>query len=295
MPILHALSRARCGFSAAAITVLCLPATSAAADTVAGTGGLGFEQAAVTTLACADGQAGKCPRGALLRLKGSGLEKTRVVRFVGGKGRGDDRTAKPISRSAHRVVVEVPQSARSGAVNAVVKDEVLRGPELTVLPTPRADDPASGGTTPVALERGVFPVAGKHSFGTFVNGFGGGRGHQGQDILAKCGVPVRAALGGTVYTVDVQSAAGNYVVINANDGTSQAYMHLIERSKLDKGDRVVAGDLIGNVGQTGHASACHLHFELWTAPGWYQGGEAVDPLPLLKSWDSAAVSASLAP
>lgn len=294
MPILHALARARCGFTAAAVTILCLPA-AAAAEQVAGTGGAGFEKPSVTALSCDDGHAEQCPRGSLLKLKGSGLEKTRVVRFLGGKGRKDDRTAKPISRSPHRVVVEVPDAARTGAVNAVLKGAVLRGPTLTVLPTPKAEDIVSGGTTPVAQERGVFPVAGKHSFGTFVNTFGGGRGHQGQDVLAKCGVPVLAGLGGTVYTVDVQSAAGNYVVINANDGTSQAYMHLIKPSKLDKGDRVVAGDLIGNIGQTGHATTCHLHFELWTAPGWYQGGEAIDPLPLLKSWDRAAVSASVTP
>ncbi len=35
--------------------------------------------------------------------------------------------------------------------------------------------------------------------------------------------------------------------------------------------------------QTGRASTCHLHFELWTAPGWYEGGKPIDPLPLLKS------------
>ena len=30
---------------------------------------------------------------------------------------------------------------------------------------------------------------------------------------------------------------------------------------------------------------CHLHFEEWTAPGWYDGGHPVDPLPDLKRWD----------
>lgn len=42
---------------------------------------------------------------------------------------------------------------------------------------------------------------------------------------------------------------------------------------------------IGAVGRTGNATACLLHFELWSAPGWYEGGSAFDPVPQLKAWD----------
>ena len=42
------------------------------------------------------------------------------------------------------------------------------------------------------------------------------------------------------------------------------------------------------VGQTGNASACHLHFEMWSAPGYYTGGSVIDPLPYLKRWDKRA-------
>ena len=41
----------------------------------------------------------------------------------------------------------------------------------------------------------------------------------------------------------------------------------------------------GVVGETGDATACHLHFEIWTAPGWYAGGAPIDPLETLQAWD----------
>jgi murein DD-endopeptidase MepM/ murein hydrolase activator NlpD len=82
------------------------------------------------------------------------------------------------------------------------------------------------------------------------------------------------------------SAAGYYVVINAaNTGVDHAYMHLAAPSAYDEGDRVRTGDQIGVVGQTGRAYGCHLHFEMWSAPGWYTGGRPFDPLSALRAWD----------
>ncbi len=120
--------------------------------------------------------------------------------------------------------------------------------------------------------------------------FGAGRSghtHQGQDVMADCGTPLAAARGGIVQYSGYQSAAGNYVVIDGRGtGYDTAYMHLREPSPLQTGDPVRTGQPIGVVGDTGDATACHLHFELWTAPGWYEGGSPVDPLPYLKMWDS---------
>jgi len=96
-----------------------------------------------------------------------------------------------------------------------------------------------------------------------------------------------AARGGRVQYSGYHGEAGNYIVIDGSaTGTDYAYMHLAEPSPFRKGDRVYTGQRIGSVGRTGNATACHLHFELWTAPGWYEGGHPFDPLPSLKAWDA---------
>jgi murein DD-endopeptidase MepM/ murein hydrolase activator NlpD len=136
----------------------------------------------------------------------------------------------------------------------------------------------------------AFPILGPHDYGGAGGRFGAGRSghtHEGQDVMADCGLPLVAARGGRVQYSGYQGAAGNYVVIDGK-GTSYdtAYMHLLEPSPLQEGDLVRTGQPIGVVGQTGDATACHLHFEIWTAPGWYEGGSPIDPLPYLERWDA---------
>ena len=133
----------------------------------------------------------------------------------------------------------------------------------------------------------IFPIRGKHNLGyTDTNNFGGGRDHKGQDMFAKCGTPLAAARGGRVQFAGYHSAAGYYAVIDGRGtGRDYVYMHMLGPSKVSTGKRVRTGQLIGQVGESGRASGCHLHFELWSSPGWYEGGAAFDPLPSLKAWD----------
>jgi murein DD-endopeptidase MepM/ murein hydrolase activator NlpD len=143
----------------------------------------------------------------------------------------------------------------------------------------------AGITDPAETGNGVFPVVGKHDYG---DGLGAGRDHQGQDLLADCGKRVVAAQAGRVQQRAYHGAAGNYVVIDGEGRRQDAvYMHLMRRAEVGKGERVAAGETVGRVGDTGNTSACHLHFELWSDPGYYEGGKPIDPSPFLRRWDRA--------
>jgi murein DD-endopeptidase MepM/ murein hydrolase activator NlpD len=133
----------------------------------------------------------------------------------------------------------------------------------------------------------IFPVRGKHQYW---DGFGAprdGHTHQGQDVGARCGTPLVAARAGRVQWKAYQSAAGNYVVIDAKrDDHDYVYMHLKRPASVKKGDTERTGERIGVVGATGDASGCHLHFEYWKND-WYNGGRALPSVTkVLKRWDS---------
>lgn len=134
----------------------------------------------------------------------------------------------------------------------------------------------------------VFPIAGPHDLGrTATNGFGGGRGHSGQDLFAPCGTPVVAAQGGRIRKAGYHPVGGNFIVLTEKEtGLDAVYMHLAHTPRLRARETVETDQRIGSVGATGNAWGCHLHFELWTAPGWYAGGEPFDPLPRLRRWDA---------
>jgi murein DD-endopeptidase MepM/ murein hydrolase activator NlpD len=132
-----------------------------------------------------------------------------------------------------------------------------------------------------------FPLRGKHSYGDGVGAPRSGHSHQGQDVFADCGAPIEAARGGKVQFKGYHGAAGNYVVIDGKKSKlDYVYMHLRKKAEVAEGDRVRTGERIGENGDTGNASGCHLHFELWSKPGWYEGGDFLPSVTKkLKKWD----------
>ncbi len=133
----------------------------------------------------------------------------------------------------------------------------------------------------------VFPVQGGWSFSGADGRYGNDRGdhvHAGQDLPAPARTPLVAVIDGTVSARAYQrGGAGNYVVLQGDDGYDYVYMHLRKPALVKQGQRVTAGQQLGEVGATGRASGPHLHFEVWTAH-WFAGGRHFDPLPLLLAW-----------
>ncbi|MDE0131350.1 MAG: peptidoglycan DD-metalloendopeptidase family protein [bacterium] len=117
---------------------------------------------------------------------------------------------------------------------------------------------------------------------TFVDTWGaprsGGRTHQGVDLLAERGTPVRAIHEGVLFRVDVGGLGGLFIWLRAPWGDEYYYAHLEDFGPgIGTGKRVSQGDLIGYVGTSGNSPDYipHLHFEYH--PG---GGRAVNPYPL---------------
>lgn len=106
----------------------------------------------------------------------------------------------------------------------------------------------------------------------------GGRTHVGTDVLAQIGVPLRAIEDGVVETISGGGNGGNGIFMVGDSGSRWYYAHLDEVADLAPGDRVLAGQPVGTVGDSGNArGAPHLHMQ------WDPDGESnwQNPFPLL--------------
>lgn len=150
-----------------------------------------------------------------------------------------------------------------------------------------AQDPSGAAVTSVVGTDGsaTTPIApGSYTLGAYWGQRGvWARYHTGEDFVAACGTPIRAVRAGVVGQSTGGSWAGNHVVIHHAGGESTLYAHMTTKV-VSPGTAVKAGQLIGYVGQTGHALGCHLHFEYYpkgTTPGSVY--QTTDPLVYLRS------------
>lgn len=98
--------------------------------------------------------------------------------------------------------------------------------------------------------------------------------HEGVDVAAPAGTPVRAMKSGRVEHAGTWGGYGLSIVLAHGSNVRTLYAHL-SRVEVSRGETVDGQQVIGAVGQTGNATGPHLHFEVWR---W---GRAEDPVPLL--------------
>ena len=103
--------------------------------------------------------------------------------------------------------------------------------------------------------------------------------HTGVDYKAKEGTDVVACKFGRVLevgrNVSFGPSYGLSVIIDHGDGIRAIYAHL-SKTRVKVGDRVKAGDKIGEVGSTGNSTGPHLHLETRITPFKYANKD-VDP------------------
>ena len=98
----------------------------------------------------------------------------------------------------------------------------------------------------------------------------GGKGHNGIDLAATIGTPIRAAQTGTVVATGNTDATpgcysfGRWIFIKHANGLGTMYAHLSQIG-VSSGEQVATGQLIGYSGETGYATGPHLHFGVYVA------------------------------
>ncbi len=193
---------------------------------------------------------------------------------------------------------ELPRAGSGGfpADLQALKDSVVRsGPSSTVALMAALAPLVDAGMDPTeaaVVGFGSFPVAGKASYihDWWFPRFGPGwRLHQGTDIFAAMGTPVRAPVAGVVR-IARGGLGGLAVSVVQPDGTYWYLAHLANLAPgLAEGAQVTLGQVVAYVGNSGNAAGgpAHVHAELHP-----QGGPAVDPKATLDRFLADALAAA---
>lgn len=148
----------------------------------------------------------------------------------------------------------------------------------------------------VNLDGRAFPLAIQHEYSyrsTWGDrrGWGGRRMHEGTDLFASYGVPVKSTTYGLVETMGWNDYGGWRIGIRDVNNTYHYYAHLSGYTKdLKEGDILEPGTIIGYVGSSGYGKKGtsgkfppHLHYGMYKFNGRIEW--AYDPFPSLKRWE----------
>lgn len=185
--------------------------------------------------------------------------------------------AELLARQQALAAARASQSSMLASVRAQRQDneedlEQMEAASAAIAARIRAAAGSSGGSSGSGVSSSglIWPVN-----GVVTSGFGprwGGM-HEGIDIAAPCGTPIRAAASGSVIYAGWMDGYGNIIVIDHGNGLATAYAH--QSALYVGGGGASQGQTIGAVGSTGHSTGCHLHFEVRV------NGSPVDPMGYL--------------
>jgi murein DD-endopeptidase MepM/ murein hydrolase activator NlpD len=178
------------------------------------------------------------------------------------------RNKDVLGRAADAAAEQVPQVT---AVKSQQPSNIHQPPQVEVMPAT-----ASSSTF-------ITPAQGRMS-SPF--GMRNGRMHNGVDIAAQGNVPIYAAADGVVMRSYFHVRGGESIILEHHLPTGYyvtLYAHLRENSRVvHNGEKVMQGQLIGYMGNTGVSTGQHLHFEIHRG-GWNaQRSNAVDPLTYIQ-------------
>ena len=232
----------------------------------------------------------------------------RTKRTDRGEGPANSLKARTalVAMAAGAVAVAVSSSGSTGSTGELTTAVPLAAAEGAAAPAPIAAADTQGGAVPAAstadmdgygsqlavgkqLAAGVAareaaarkplfasPITAQYSF-TSGYAMRWGSFHGGLDLAAPLGTPIHAVTDGMVKEAGPASGYGNWIQVQADDGTVTMYGHMAGSGVLvSKGQKVTAGDVIGLVGSEGFSTGPHLHFEVWK-----NGSTKVDPAPWL--------------
>jgi murein DD-endopeptidase MepM/ murein hydrolase activator NlpD len=188
----------------------------------------------------------------------------------------------------------VPSAAASAPASATteVTGAPAAGPSTSASATPSKS--ASPAPTKKTNAKYVFPVVGNNSYAHTHHDYAA------SDVITDCGNKFRAVTDATVLAVttvdkwkasvnDGATRGGLSISILGDDGVRYYGSHLSKIADgVTVGARVTAGQTIGRTGETGDASACHLHFGISPpcakSGDWWNQRGTVFPWPYLDSW-----------
>lgn len=109
--------------------------------------------------------------------------------------------------------------------------------------------------------------------------------HTGIDRVCDTDRILVACADGTVTRVNSCGASyGNHIVFRTYDNRSILYAHMADKPAVKVGDRIVSGQILGRMGNTGNSYGAHLHIEVQNSKTWGYGKNLINPNSVI-NWE----------